>query len=104
MQKFALQVKVEQVDDQLFNSKVDLQLQNLEIELVGESILKFGTKIIDHIYNQRFKKYLDYCQIQLSIVQNVGSRRFMRASDQLGHINYSYKFLPITCIATKDVD
>ncbi len=64
MQKFALQVKVKQVDDQLFNSKVDLQLRNLKIKLVGESLLQFGTKIIDHIYNQRFKKYLDYCQIQ----------------------------------------
>jgi hypothetical protein len=28
----------------------------------------------------------------------------MRARDQLGHINYSYKFLPITCTSTKDVD
>ncbi len=57
-------MKVKQVDDQLFNSKVDLQLRNFKIELVGESPLEFGTKIIDHIYNQMFKKYLDYCQIQ----------------------------------------
>ncbi len=61
MQKFALQVKVKQVDDQLFNSKVDLQLRNLKIELVGESLLKLKTKIRDHIHNQRFK---NHCQIQ----------------------------------------
>ncbi len=57
-------MKVKEVNDQLLNSKVDLQLRNLKIELVGESQLEFGTKIIDHIYDQRFKKYLDDCQIQ----------------------------------------
>ncbi len=64
MQKIALQVKVEQINDQLLNSKVDLQLRNLKIELIGESLLEFGTKIINHIYNQRSKKYFNYCQIQ----------------------------------------
>jgi len=98
-------MKVEQLDDQLLSSKIDLQQKDLKIKLVEEiSPLESRIKIIDHIYNQRFKKYLDYHWIQQFIVQSVGSRKFKKARDQLTHINCSYKFLPITYTSTKDVD
>jgi hypothetical protein len=40
---------------------------------------------------------LNYRWIQKSIVQNVASRSFKRARDQLNHIDCSYTFLPIAC-------
>ncbi len=65
MQKFTLQVKIKQVDDQLLNSKVYFFQKDLYIKLIEEkSPLKFRIKIINHVYNQRFKKYLDYPSIQ----------------------------------------
>jgi len=98
-------MKVEQLDDRLISSKIDLQQRDLNIKPIEEkSPLKSEIEIINHIYNQRFKKYLDYHWIQQSIVQNAKSRIFKRARDQLVHINRSYKFLPTTCTSTKDVD
>jgi hypothetical protein len=65
VQKFTLQVKIKQVDDQLLNSKVYFFQKDLYIKLIEEkSPLKFRIKIINHVYNQRFKKYLDYPSIQ----------------------------------------
>jgi hypothetical protein len=43
-------------------------------------------EIVNQIYNQRFQKYLNHCWIQKSITQNVASRIFKRAKDQLSHI------------------
>ncbi len=105
MHKITLQMKVQQLDDQLCNSRIDLQQRDLKIKPIEEtSPLEFGIEIIDHIYNQRFKKYLDYHWIQQSIIQSARSRRFKRVRDQLVHINRSYKFLSIACTSSKDVD
>ncbi len=58
-------MKIKQVDDQLLNSKVYFFQKDLYIKLIEEkSPLKFRIKIINHVYNQRFKKYLDYPSIQ----------------------------------------
>jgi len=103
-----LQVKVKcQVNEQNQGSKVNLQTLdlNVKIELVKDaSTSKFQRETIDRIYNQNFKKYLDYHEIQKSIIQNLASRTFNRAKDQLNHINYSYIFFPITCTSTQDID
>jgi hypothetical protein len=105
VQKITLQMKVKQLDDRLLSSKIDLQQRDLNIKPIEEKLpLKYEIKIINHIYNQRFKKYLDYHWIQQSTVQSARSRRFKRARDQLFHINHSYKFLPTTCTSTKYVD
>jgi hypothetical protein len=45
---------------------------------------------------------LNYCWIQKSIVQNVASRSFKRARDQLNHIDCSYTFLPTACTTLGD--
>jgi hypothetical protein len=69
VQKFTLQVKIKQVDDQMLNSKVYFLQKDLYIKLIEEnSPLESRTKIINHFYNQRFKKYLDYHSIQQSII------------------------------------
>jgi len=64
LKKPELQVKVEcQVDEQNQGSKIDLQTLdlNVKIKLVKDvSTSKFHKETIDHIYNQNFKKYLDY--------------------------------------------
>jgi hypothetical protein len=76
-------VKVKcQVDEQNQGSKVDLQTLNLnvKIELVKyASTSKFQIETVDHIYNQNFKKNLDYHWIQ--IIRNVASRTFERTRD-----------------------
>ncbi len=70
--KVDLQVKVKcQVDEQNQGSKVDLQTidLNVKIELVKEtSTLDIQIEIVDQIDSQKFKKYLDYHWIQISIV------------------------------------
>jgi len=96
-------VKVEQVEDQKLDSK--LNLQKIKVEYVEKRSKKdIEVEIVDHICNQKFQKYLDYCWIQKSIVCNVTSRSFKRARDHLSHINHFYIFLPSTCITTKDVN
>ncbi len=75
-----LQMKVEcQVDEQNQGSKVDLQTLalNVKIEFVEDaSTLEFQIETIHQIYNQKFKKYLDYRWIQKFIIRNVVSRTF----------------------------
>jgi hypothetical protein len=68
-----------------------------------KSTSKIQIEIVYHIYNQRFKKYLDYHWIQQSIVWNVTSRRFKIVRFQLSHINRSYIFLFIMCTSIEDV-
>ncbi len=69
MQKFTLQVKIKQVDEQLLNSKVYFLQKDMYVKVIEEkSPLESRTKIINHVYNQRFKKYLDYCSIQQLII------------------------------------
>jgi hypothetical protein len=67
-----LHVKVKcQVDEQNQGSKVDLQTLdlNVKIKLVKDaSTSKFQRETIDQIYNQNFKKYMDYHWIQKSII------------------------------------
>jgi hypothetical protein len=57
-------VKVKcQVDEQNQGSKVHLQTLglNVKVELVVKtSTSKFQIEIVNHVYNQKFKKYLDY--------------------------------------------
>jgi len=54
-------MKIEQVVDQLPNSKEDLHQRDLNIKPIQKrSLIKSRIEIIDHIYYQRFKKYLDY--------------------------------------------
>jgi len=102
VQNITLQVKIKQVNDQPPNSKVYLQQIDLKITSCRREIINRVWNI-NHIYNQRFKKYLDYCWIQQSIVQNARSKKFKKATYELAHINHSYKFLIIVCTSIKDV-
>ncbi len=96
-------MKIEQVEDQKLGSKLDLQ--KVKVEHVKKGSKKdIEVEIVDHICNQKFQKYLDYCWIQKSIVCNVTSRSFKRARDHLSHINHFYIFIPTTCTTTKDVN
>jgi hypothetical protein len=72
-------VIIEQIEEK---STLDIQIEN-----------------VDEIYNQKFQKYLNYCWIQKSIVQNVASRNFKSVRDQISHINH-----PIACIVIKNID
>jgi hypothetical protein len=105
VQNFTLHVKIKQVDDQLFNSKVLFLQKDLYMKLIEKkSPLESRTKIINHVYNQRFKKYLDYRSIQQSIIWNVRSRIFKKVGDQLGNINHLYRFLFTTYTSIENVD
>jgi hypothetical protein len=96
-------VKVGHVEEQKLGSKVDLQQAKVEHVEKG-SRLNIQVEIVDQIYNQRFQNYLNYRWIQKSIIQNVASRSFKRARNQLNHINHSYTFFPIACTTIEDVD
>jgi hypothetical protein len=61
------------------------------IEQIEEkSTLDIQIETVDEIYNQKFQKYLNYCWIQKSIVQNVASRNFTSVRDQISHINHPH--------------
>jgi hypothetical protein len=96
-------VKVEQIEEQKVGSKADLEKAKVEYVEEG-STLDIQVETIDQIYDQRFQKYLGYCWIQKSIIQNATSRSFKRDKDQLSHINCSYRLFPTSCTKTKVVD
>ncbi len=91
-------------------TKVQKQISKHQISMSEQSLQKkhqhqnFQIEIVDQIYNQKLKKYLDYYWIQKSIIRNAASRTFKRAKDQLSHINRFYIFLPTTCTSTQDID
>jgi len=75
-------VRVEHVEKQKLGSKVALQKVKVKnVKKKKGSTLDIQVEIVDHVYNQRLNKYLDYHWIQKSIVQNVASKSFKRAKD-----------------------
>jgi hypothetical protein len=54
----------------------------VKVEHIEEkSTSSIQVKTLDEIYNQRFQKYLNYCWIQKSIVQNAALRSFKSVKD-----------------------
>lgn len=88
-------IRVQHVKEQIDMYKVYM---NIIVEECPE------TYIIDQIFNQRFKKYLNYNWIQQFVVKNVRSQIFKRVKDQLGYIIHSYRFHPTTCTTIEYVD
>jgi hypothetical protein len=63
-------------------------MQKVKVEHVKDgSTSNIQVETVNQIYNQRFQKYLNHRWIQKFIIQNVASKIFKRARDQLSHIN-----------------
>ncbi len=67
LQKRSVKKKVEQIEKQKLCSKVDLQKVKVKHVKKG-STLHIQVELVDHIYNQKFQKYMDYYCIQKSII------------------------------------
>jgi hypothetical protein len=60
-----------------------------------------GIKVIDKIYNEKFKQFVYCCWIQHSLVPNSTPPWLEKTRHQIAHVNHCFGFIPTTCIDTR---
>ncbi len=61
-------------------------------------------RVVNKLYNQKFKKYIYYCWIQKSIHRSYKITAPTKGKYQLVPTNHTLQFVPTTCTNTSDVN